>query len=235
MNSESSKNIQIFFQEVFANNALTHAYLFVGSTHEEKKHLIDWLLTVIPHEEHIAIVPRVSEKGTRSVIGVSETRDALKALQMSTFGGGRRIISIDQCELLNKEAGNTLLKQLEEPPDRTLFLLSARNHTALLPTIVSRCQLIRVGMPKSLALDPQKKLLFEQLYTGSLSQKMQATTDLSIDDLDECEVFIHHALQNDMSSLDILKLYDGCQAARKARAFSMSPRLALDHLWFSYC
>lgn len=57
--------------------------------------------------------------------------------------GRRRVVIIDQAQLLNPQAANALLKTLEEPPEKTHFLLLTPEAGGLLPTIRSRCQAVR--------------------------------------------------------------------------------------------
>ncbi len=52
----------------------------------------------------------------------------------------QRVVIIDQAQSMNPQAGNSLLKLLEEPPAKTTLILIAVNTYSLLPTIVSRCQ-----------------------------------------------------------------------------------------------
>ncbi|MCC5934367.1 MAG: AAA family ATPase [Candidatus Cyclonatronum sp.] len=59
--------------------------------------------------------------------------------------GYRNIIIISEVEKMRKEASNTFLKLLEEPPDEVVFILTTNNVNALLPTIISRCQHIRMS------------------------------------------------------------------------------------------
>lgn len=49
---------------------------------------------------------------------------------------------IDRADLLRENSANALLKTIEEPPADTIFILSARSSSAVLPTIVSRCQVV---------------------------------------------------------------------------------------------
>ncbi len=51
----------------------------------------------------------------------------------------RRIVIVDQAEMLNREASNALLKRLEEPPRGGMMILIARSLGSLLPTVLSRC------------------------------------------------------------------------------------------------
>jgi DNA polymerase-3 subunit delta' len=62
---------------------------------------------------------------------------------MSGFLGGRKFAFIEEADALNVEAANALLKTLEEPTSDTTLILSALSSDRLLPTIVSRCQIIR--------------------------------------------------------------------------------------------
>ncbi len=62
---------------------------------------------------------------------------------MKPYAAKLRVVIIDDAQTMNQAAANALLKLLEEPPDRTVFILIATNKRDLLPTITSRCQPIR--------------------------------------------------------------------------------------------
>ena len=64
-------------------------------------------------------------------------------LAMKPYEARYRVVIISDAHALNPEAGNSLLKVLEEPPDRTILVLTAYHLHDLLPTIASRCQHIR--------------------------------------------------------------------------------------------
>ena len=78
-----------------------------------------------------------------SVIRIAQIRTLLQALTLKPNEAERRVVILSDAQAMNPEAGNALLKVLEEPPDRTLLVLTARQTSDLLPTIVSRCQHIR--------------------------------------------------------------------------------------------
>jgi DNA polymerase-3 subunit delta' len=78
-----------------------------------------------------------------SVIRIGQIRTLLQALTLKPNEADRRVVILSDAQAMNPEAGNALLKVLEEPPDRTLLVLTARQTSDLLPTIVSRCQHIR--------------------------------------------------------------------------------------------
>jgi DNA polymerase-3 subunit delta' len=92
-------------------------------------------------------------KRLKTAITVEETR-ALKAFfQMSAAGGGWRVAIVDAADEMNPAAANALLKTLEEPPERALILLVCHQPARLLPTIRSRCRVLRCASlgPEDLA------------------------------------------------------------------------------------
>jgi len=76
-------------------------------------------------------------------ITAAECADILHKLQLKSFEGAHKILLMWMPEYLGNE-GNKLLKIIEEPPPDTLFILVAEKEENILPTIISRCQTIRV-------------------------------------------------------------------------------------------
>lgn len=74
-----------------------------------------------------------------------ETKDIVRKMSLKSFEAGYKILIIWMPELLGKE-GNKLLKLIEEPPPDTLFILVAENEALILPTILSRTQLIKIPL-----------------------------------------------------------------------------------------
>ena len=89
---------------------------------------------------HLARPPRDKAKGFKSVITADEVRKVNRFLQRTSHDGAFRVVIVDAADDMNGAAANALLKNLEEPPSRTVFLLVAHNPGRLLPTIRSRCQ-----------------------------------------------------------------------------------------------
>lgn len=77
-------------------------------------------------------------------IGVDEVRRLRAFLGHSAGEGGWRVVIVDRADDLNQNAANALLKALEEPPQRTLFLLVAAAEGRIPVTIRSRCRTLRV-------------------------------------------------------------------------------------------
>jgi DNA polymerase III subunit delta' len=86
----------------------------------------------------------LSAENKQAVIGVEESGEILRKLSLTTYEAEYKIMIIWQAEKMNQAAANKLLKILEEPPDKTLFLLVCESEDQLLRTIVSRTQLIKL-------------------------------------------------------------------------------------------
>jgi DNA polymerase-3 subunit delta' len=80
-------------------------------------------------------------------ITISQVRALDEFFAVGTHRQGLRIILVHPAENLNRNAGNALLKVLEEPPSSTLFLLVSHEAMRLLPTLRSRCQGVPVPVP----------------------------------------------------------------------------------------
>ncbi len=81
----------------------------------------------------------------QAVIGVDESAEILRKLSLTTYESEYKIMIIWQAEKMNQQAANKLLKILEEPPEKTLFLLVCESEDQLLRTILSRTQLIKIA------------------------------------------------------------------------------------------
>ena len=80
----------------------------------------------------------------QAVITVDEARRLRDFFGLSAADGGRRVVIVDAADEMNIQAANALLKLLEEPPAGAVLLLVAHQPSALLPTIRSRCRLLRL-------------------------------------------------------------------------------------------
>lgn len=105
------------------------------------------------HPDIIRIAP------ASTMIRIDQVRELLQTLSLKPNEARQRVVIIADAQTMNPEAGNALLKVLEEPPDRTLMVLTAGQASDLLPTVVSRCRQIRFL--------PLKPTAIERLLTAS--------------------------------------------------------------------
>lgn len=80
-------------------------------------------------------------------IKIDRVRGIGAMVELTTHRAGMRVVFLAPAEALNPSAGNALLKMLEEPPAHTQFLLTSDRIDEVLPTIRSRCVLMRVAPP----------------------------------------------------------------------------------------
>ncbi len=80
----------------------------------------------------------------QGIISKNESYEILKKLNLKTFESEYKIMIIWLPETMNAFAANKLLKLIEEPPAKTLFLLVSENSEQILPTILSRTQLLKI-------------------------------------------------------------------------------------------
>ncbi len=76
-------------------------------------------------------------------IKINSVRYMRRDASLSAFEGGKRVFIIFHAEEMNAEASNSLLKTLEEPSSDSVFILTTAHKEQLLPTILSRCQLVQ--------------------------------------------------------------------------------------------
>lgn len=143
------------------NSPLSAAFLFWGQRglgqYDFAEHFADWLLCEQPqvksacgqcascqwlksktHPDKLVIQP---EQDATS-IKVDAIRQIKNFSQQTSHGGQYRVLLIAPAESMNLSAANALLKTLEEPPEKVIFLLVSYHAAWLLPTIRSRCQKI---------------------------------------------------------------------------------------------
>lgn len=89
-------------------------------------------------------ITRTDSKGRRPIIGVKQSDEIVKKLGLRSYEGGYKIMIIWLPEEMNGPSSNKLLKILEEPPQKTLFILVSEAQDQLLSTIISRTQILKV-------------------------------------------------------------------------------------------
>ena len=103
------------------------------------------------------------------VISVHTVRAMINKMQMSSMSGDWRVILIDSVDQLNTSASNAILKLLEEPPEKTLFLLVVHQLANVLPTVRSRS---RVEKLRPLSVSELRELCARFLPEEDISTDM---------------------------------------------------------------
>jgi DNA polymerase-3 subunit delta' len=83
--------------------------------------------------------------GDKKGITIEQIRDVACDAHQKPWEGNYRVFILEDVHRMREEAANALLKTLEEPPAYVVFLLTAENEHAVLPTVLSRCQIFPIG------------------------------------------------------------------------------------------
>lgn len=137
-------------------NKLSHAYLFAGPRGTGKTTLARILTRAVnclqPEdgepcgtcENCLSIdkgtFPDLIEIDAASNRGIDDIRSIRDAVSYAPIKGKYKVYILDEAHMLTREAFNALLKTLEEPPPRTIFVLCTTEYEKIMPTILSRCQ-----------------------------------------------------------------------------------------------
>lgn len=129
---------------------MTHALLIVGGT---KKERLDKAQTMIKKTLNLKLDfgkghPDLLVLEPANSLGIEQIRQLQKKLALKPYSANLKVALLVQAEKLTLPGQNALLKTLEEPPQKSLIILTAVKSDLLLPTIVSRCQLVRL-IPKT--------------------------------------------------------------------------------------
>jgi DNA polymerase-3 subunit delta' len=120
-------------------------------------------------------------------ITAHECNDIIRKLNLKSFESEYKILIMWMPEFLGKE-GNKLLKLIEEPPPNTLFILVAENEGQILPTILSRTQLVKI--PALTNLEVEASL---ELHAGVGMEKAQQIAALAEGNYREALQLLQHA------------------------------------------
>jgi DNA polymerase-3 subunit delta' len=169
-------------------------------------------------------------------IKVEQIRELQRGLHLAPYQARYRIALLLQFERANASAANALLKLLEEPPPQVVLLLTAESPERLLPTIVSRCEILRLrpqppaviqaGLEERWGLTPDQAALLASISNGRPGYAHQ---------LAEYPALLE---QREASLDDLLRLLYADTAARFSHAETVAKDRALLadtlHTWLSF-
>ena len=93
---------------------------------------------------------KLGNENKQGIIGKEESQNIISKISLKSFEGGYKVLIMWLPELMNGNASNKLLKFIEEPPDKTVFLLVAEDQEQIIATIRSRTQIIKLPRLKEI-------------------------------------------------------------------------------------
>jgi DNA polymerase-3 subunit delta' len=138
-------------------------------------------------------------------ISADECNEIIKKLSFKSFESNYKVLVMWMPEYLGKE-GNKLLKLIEEPPANTIFILVAGSEENILPTILSRCQLIRVPRLSSASIEkalierakiaPEKAAQVSLMADGNYREALHLLQHSDADFLAQIREWLNAILKN---------------------------------------
>jgi len=126
-----------------------------------------WALAAAAAKRRLGDPYRLPQYGGIPNIPVDWIREAMEAVMRGGNEGPANVVIIDGVEAMNDKSANAMLKTLEEPPPGTVMILLTDKLHAVLPTIVSRCQIMRFAL---LPPDTVRLELYKRLRAGTLGR-----------------------------------------------------------------
>lgn len=161
------------FTSRISKSNFSHAYLVVGNNKVQEsfvKHLID--------ELNIHWVDIYSLNSLES-IKIKEIRQIEHQINLKPHSSKHKLIIINNGQNLTLEASNALLKTLEEPPINSIIIICVSNENALLPTLISRCQKIKIRDTSVVNPSENEIVELKNIFKLSIKEKFALSEKLS--------------------------------------------------------
>jgi hypothetical protein len=191
----------------YESGALPHALLVSGGAEESRlKFARDVAIMLLGGDDPAAVARKIDSGNCADIIRVvpeegsirvRAIKDLIEKLRLKPFSSDRMFAVIEDCDLMNAQSQNKLLKTLEEPAGNNVIMLLTSNAEALRATIRSRCMKISLGASagdiERSVKDDAVKLLSAALF-GKPAHEAFAISDRYADDpfplLDAMELFL---------------------------------------------
>ena len=193
-------------ERIVQNNTVLHSYLFLGENGIGKKEIAKEFakqILCLAHKDKCDCkscicfetdnhpdFQLINDEG--DTIKISTIREMIATVYEKPILSDKKIYIINDADKMTKEAQNSLLKTLEEPPEYTIIILIASNTDMLLNTIKSRCT----------------KIIFEKLTTQELKEALESKINLDANISEKMFEFFDGSVGKALKILEKKEIYD---------------------------
>jgi DNA polymerase III delta prime subunit len=210
---------------------MLHSILITGGTTNQRLEKLQQLLSIDlkPDPDLLTLKPDPS-------ITIKQVRTIDKFLSRKPIKQDYNLVVLISADKLTLQAQNAILKTLEEPPVNSKIVLMSPSQHQLIPTIVSRCQLINLKADRKIskASNQKQQKIFDQIVKSSIAQRISLVSDyakskeIALDLLTHQLHFVKDSIlvypdltRSMLNSINFLKA-------------NVNPKLVLEVLFFSY-
>lgn len=190
--------IKTYLDRLASSPARPSSFVFSGQNSDEKADAIFYFIAKIVgkpqdleflermkaknHPDVVIVEPEMEEKRGRTrekEIGIAQIREALERLKFFPYELEKKFCVVTRAEKMSDEASNALLKSLEEPTASAIFILLANDVETILPTIVSRCAILRFPQIKLPKWDEENREKLRAIFGEEIFQRFDYIEKIS--------------------------------------------------------
>jgi len=192
--------IKTYLDRLASSPKRPSSFLFFGPDEEEKSKAAFYFVQKISgkagdgeflrraeggiHPDIVIVEPEIEEKKGRvreKEISILQVREALGKLRFFPYELKAKFCLIKKCQRLGVAASNALLKFIEEPADNAFVIFLADQQDSVLPTIVSRCAVLRFPAERDLPVSPENRERLRELFREGIAAKLDYAQKISKD------------------------------------------------------
>lgn len=204
-----SAKIKAYLDRLADSEKRPNSFLFAGAAGAGKKEAAVYFVSKLAgktnnpeflqkieeklHPDVVIVEPETIEdkkgKIREKEISIGQVREARERLKYFPYELGRKFCLVKKAERLNAEASNALLKIIEEPTEGTFFLLLSNDIDSVLPTIASRCAVLRFPQASLPALNEENRRRLKDIFKKEIYEKFDHIEKISKDKSELAGIF----------------------------------------------
>lgn len=166
---------------------MLHSFLIVGGDDKTRAQKVKEIIAKSWEREISSLIaePDFLILSSEGSLGIAETRKISQFLKNQPYQRKSKVVLVENSEKLTIEAQNNLLKTLEEPPARSLIIMTVDKTDSLLTTIISRCQIIRLANKQEFSPELSEEdnsyqaKMAERILLASAGERLNLANEIS--------------------------------------------------------